>query len=351
MILLDFYFVAYKIKSRITAEFGFGFFFGKINDPPEYDVFVVPTRLVNQIVLDLNADYGSFVKSFSQQKNKLFAQYPEVDDMSRELLNYLKSAINMRGPQLFGAEITAAVKDGDEELVRYIVQELFKDWAPKVEADVAFKQLSYEDISAESYMQLWEEFEAENLSEVMKRADLIELPEVFPLVDPVMGKPLSEFDLGDTVFFLILSVKDKEKFEKLKQLYPKHFSQTRNVVPLSGTLVAKELVKGKKGEYYLIKVDLGEGLIGKGMVQKSIKIMADYTRFQEKVSSASIGQQEWEKKLDQMVSAEQQPKLVQTVPTKPEFFTKVGSGDLLMAFLITLLIIGILLIVSYFFLI
>lgn len=343
--------MTYRIKSRITAEFGFGFFFGKINEPPEYDVFVVPTRLVNQIVLDLSADYGNFMKSFTQQKNKLFAQHPEIDDMSRELLNYLRGAINMRGPQLLGAEMTAAVKDGDEELVRYIVQELFKDWAPKVEADVAFKQLSYEDISAESYMQFWEDFEADNLTEVVKRPDLADLPEVFPLVDPVMGKPLSEFDLGDVVFFLILSVKDKEKLEKLKQLYPKHFSQTRNVVPLSGTLIAKELVKGKKGEYYLIKVDLGEGLIGKGLVQKSIKVMADYTRFQEKVSSVSTGQQEWEKKLDEMVKGLEQQKTTQLASPRLESITKVGSGDLLMAFLITLLIIGIVLIVSYFFLI
>lgn len=311
----------------------------------------MPTRLVNQIVLDLNADYGNFMKSFTQQKNKLFAQYPETDDMSREFLNYLRGAINMRGPQLFGAEITAAVKDGDEELVRYIVQELFKDWAPKVEADVFFKQLSYEDISAESYMQFWEDFEADNLTEVVKRPDLADLPEIFPLVDPVMGKPLSEFDLGDVVFFLILSVKDKEKFEKLKQMYPKHFSQTRNVVPLSGMLIGKELVKGKKGEYYLIKVDLGEGLIGKGLVQKSIKVMADYTRFQEKVSSVSTGQQEWEKKLDEMVKGLEQQKPTQLTSPKLESITKVSSGDLLMAFLITLLIIGIVLIVSYFFLI
>lgn len=343
--------MTFRIRSRITAEFGFSFFFGKINEPPEYDVFVVPTRLVNQIVLDLSADYGNFMKSFTQQKNKLFGQYPEIDDMSRELLNYLRGAINMRGPQLFGAEITAAVKDGDEELVRYIVQELFKDWAPKVEADVAFKQLSYEDISAESYMQFWEEFEADNLTEVVKRPDLADLPEVFPLVDPVMGKPLSEFDLGDVVFFLILSVKDKEKLEKLKQMYPKHFSQTRNVVPLSGTLIAKELVKGKKSEYYLIKVDLGEGLIGKGLVQKSIKVMADYSRFQEKVSLVSTGQQEWEKKLDEMVKSLEQQKPTQPASPRLESFTKIGSGDLVMAFLITLLIIGIVLIVSYFFLI
>lgn len=315
---------------------------------PEYDVFVVPTRLANQLVIDLKADYGSFMKAFTQQKNRFFSQYPETDDMSREILNYLRGTINRRGPQLLGAELTAAVRDNDEELVMYIVQELFKEWAPKIEVDVACKQLSYEDISAESYMQFWEDFEAEGLGEVMTRADLADLPEIFPLVDPVMGKTLSEFDLGDMVFFLILSVKNKDKLERLKQMYPKHFSETRNVVPISGTLVAKELVKGKKGEYYLIKVDLGEGLVGKGLVPKSVKVMADYSRFQEKVSSVARGQQNWEQKLNEMLNSEK-PKQIERVEPKVSSTVKVGSGDFLIAFLITLLIIGILLIASYFF--
>lgn len=341
--------MTYRLKSRVTAEFGVGYFFGKSNDAPEYDVFVVPTRLLNQIVLDLNADYSSFMKAFAQQKSKFFSQYPETEDISRELLSHLRSTINMRGPQLLGAELTAAVRDNDEELVRYIVQELFKDWAPKIEVDAFFKQVSYEDISAESYMQLWEDFEAEGLGQLMTRPDLADYPEVFPLVDPVLGKPLSEFDLGDTVFFLILSVKDKEKLEKLKQMYPKHFSQTRGVVPLSGALIGKELLKGKKGEYYLIKVDLGEGLIGKGLVPKSIKVMADYSRFQEKVSSMANVQQNWEQKLNEMVS--QQPSQAPRAEVKVSSPAKIGSGDFLIAFLITLLIIGILLIASYFFLI
>jgi hypothetical protein len=182
----------------------------------------------------------------------------------------------------------------------------------------------------------------------MTRADLVDHPEIFPLVDPVMGKPLSEFDLGDMVFFLILSVRNKDKLEKLKQMYPKHFSETRNVVPISGTLIGKELVKGKKGEYYLVKVDLGEGLVGKGLVPKSVKVMADYSRFQEKVSSMASGQQNWEKKLNEMLNSEK-PKEVERVETRVSPVAKVGGSDFLIAFLITLLIIGILLIASYFF--
>lgn len=305
--------------------------------------------MVNQIVLDLNADYGTFMKAFSQHKNKFFSQYPETEDMSRELFSYLRATVNRRGPQLLGAELTAAVRDNDQELLAYIVQELFKEWAPKIEVDVAFKQLTYEDISAESYMQLWEDFEVEGLDTVMARADLAEYFDIYPLVDPVMGKPIAEFDLGDEVFFLILGVKDKDKLERLRQVYPKHFSQTKNVVPLSGTLIAKELVKGRKGEYYLIKVDLGDGLIGKALVPKSIKIMADYARFQEKVSSMAGNQQSWEQKLNEMLNP-QQPKEVQRVESKVGSISKVGTGDFLIAFLITLLIIGILLIASYFFL-
>jgi hypothetical protein len=97
-----------------------------------------------------------------------------------------------------------------------------------------------------------------------------------------------------------------------------------------------------------VKVDLGEGLVGKGLVPKSVKVMADYSRFQEKVSSMASGQQNWEKKLNEMLNSEK-PKEVERVETRVSPVAKVGGSDFLIAFLITLLIIGILLIASYFF--
>ncbi len=183
----------YRLKSRVTAEEGIGFLFGKANEQPEYDLVVLPSRYSSYLNIDLSLEYAKFMKSFNEMKTKVFAQIPESSDLSREFMNYLSSYISRKGSQIFGAEITAAVQDEDIDLVQYIVSEIFKEWAPKIEVTVDFKQVNYEEISAENFMQLWEEFDDEGLAELLKRPDISELPEIFPLVDPIRGRTLVEF--------------------------------------------------------------------------------------------------------------------------------------------------------------
>jgi len=343
---LDFYLVKYRLKSRVTAEEGIGFLFGKANEQPEYDLVVLPSRYSSYLNIDLSLEYAKFMKSFNEMKTKVFAQIPESSDLSREFMNYLSSYISRKGSQIFGAEITAAVQDKDIDLVQYIVSEIFKEWAPKIEVTVDFKQVNYEEISAENFMQLWEEFDDEGLAELLKRPDISELPEIFPLVDPIRGRTLVEFDLGDPLFFVVFNVRNPQNLEKLRSLYPKHFSDRGNIVPLSGTLVGKELVRGKKQEYFLIKVDMGEGIMARGIVPKSVKIMSEQNRFEEKVSS--MQQQKWEDKISQMV---QENGVIKEKAQKPQLKSRTehNGSDFLLAFLMTLMVLGIILIASYFF--
>jgi len=343
---LDFYLVKYRLKSRVTAEEGIGFLFGKANEQPEYDLVVLPSRYSSYLNIDLSLEYAKFMKSFNEMKTKVFAQIPESSDLSREFMNYLSSYISRKGSQIFGAEITAAVQDKDIDLVQYIVSEIFKEWAPKIEVTVDFKQVNYEEISAENFMQLWEEFDDEGLAELLKRPDISELPEIFPLVDPIRGRTLVELDLGDPLFFVVFNVRNPQNLEKLRSLYPKHFSDRGNIVPLSGTLVGKELVRGKKQEYFLIKVDMGEGIMARGIVPKSVKIMSEQNRFEEKVSS--MQQQKWEDKISQMV---QENGVIKEKAQKPQLKSRTehNGSDFLLAFLMTLMVLGIILIASYFF--
>lgn len=343
---MDFYFVKYKLRGRITAEDGVGYFFGKVNDTPEYDVIVVPARFSNYLNIDLSKDYTTFTNNFSEIKRKIFQQIPEAEDMSRELSNYIKSYISRKGGQMLGAEFNAAIQDKDADLVHYIVQEIFKEWAPKVEVIVEFNQVGYEELSAENFMQLLEEYDDEGLSGILKRADLADLPEIFPLVDPIRGRTIAEFDLNDPIFFVILNVRNPENLERLKVLYPKHFSQGTSIVPLAGTLIGKELVKGKKTDYFLIKVDIGDGLTGKAIVPRSIRVMSDYSRFEEKVSQ--VQSKQWESKVEQMLN-EEKP-VVRPVSQTPSRTTSgFEKQDMLIAFLLTLMILGIILVLSYFF--
>ncbi|MFN3283051.1 MAG: DUF4899 domain-containing protein [Pseudothermotoga sp.] len=344
---MDFYFVKYRLKSRVTAEEGMGFFFGKANEQPEYDLVIVPSRYSNYLNVDLFSEYANFIKAFGEMKNKIFAQIPESSDLSREFLNHLSSYISRKGSQIFGAEITAAVQDKDADLVQYIISEIFKDWAPKIEVVVDFKQVSYEEISAENFMQLWEQFDDEGLAEFLKRPDISNLPEIFPLVDPIKGRTIVDFDLGDPLFFVVLNVRNQENLEKLKSLYPKHFSEKGNIMPLAGTLVGKELLKGKKQEYFLIKVDAGGGIMTRGIVPKSVKIMSEQNRFEEKINT--MQQQKWEDKISEMVQETGLTKTTSTQTHRTKSLHESTGSDFLLAFLMTLMVLGIILIVSYFF--
>ncbi len=344
---MDFYFVKYRLKSRVTAEEGIGFFFGKANEQPEYDLIVLPSRYSSYLNLDLSLEYAKFTKAFGEMKNKIFAQIPESADLSREFLNYLSSYISRKGAQIFGAEITAAVRDNDADLVLYIISEIFKEWAPKIDVTVDFKQVSYEEISAENFMQLWEQFDDDGLVEVLKRPDISDLPEIFPLVDPIKGRTLVDFELGDPLFFVVLNVRNPDNLEKLKNLYPKHFSDKGNIIPLSGILMGKELLRGKKQEYFLIKVDMGEGIIARGIVPKSVKIMSEMNRFQEKVNS--MQQQKWEEKISEMVQAGEPVKTAKAESRPAKASYESSGSDFLLAFLMTLMVLGIILIASYFF--
>lgn len=344
---MDFYFVKYRLKSRVTAEEGLGFFFGKANEQPEYDLVVLPSRYSSYLNVDISSEYASFMKAFGEMKSKIFAQIPESADLSREFLNHLSSYVTRKGSQIFGAEITAAVQDKDADLVQYIVSEIFKEWAPKIEVSVDFKQVSYEEISAENFMQLWDQFDDEGLAEILKRPDISDLPEIFPLVDPIKGRTIADFDLGDPLFFVVLNVRNPENLEKLKSLYPKHFSDKGNIIPLAGNLVGKELLKGKKQEYFLIKVDMGEGIISRGIVPKSVKIMSEQNRFEEKISS--LQQQKWENKISEMVQQTDSVKTAKAQIRQTKTSHESSGSDFLLAFLMTLMILGIILIASYFF--
>jgi len=333
-------------RSRLTAENIVGFLFGKMNQPPEYDFIAVPSRYANFLKIDLSEDYTTFMKTFNETKTRLFNQIPETADISREFCNYVKTYIVRKGPSLFGSELSAALRDNDSDLVHYILEELTKDWSLKMEIIVEFSTLKYEEISAMSFLHIWEDLDDSNVQEIMKRPDIASLPEAFPIVDPIAGRSITEFDIGDPVFFVVINARDPELMERLQKLFPKNFFEGKNNVPLAGTLVAKELVKTSRRDFYLLKVDMSDGLLARCLVPKNLKIMSDYQRYEMKV--ASQNEKKWEKELEEMVQEQPQAlsskRIVQNVIRE-----KSAGGDFLIAFLLTVMILGIVFIISYFF--
>ncbi len=349
---MDFYFVKTLIKSKATAENMLGYFFGKVSKEPEYDFIVVPARYGNMLNLSLEADYKAFMDNFRALKKKVFEEVPEALEMTDEFMSYLKVQLQKKGPDIFGAEISAAIKNDDADLVHYIITELVKGWTPRADVAVGINALTMEEISMENFLSQVEDLDDENLLEVLMRPDIKDLPEIFPIIDPVYGKSITEFDIGDSIFFVVLNPGSDEFARELEKLFPNHFRGGANTRPFVGTLISKELIVGKKGgKYFLIKVDFGKGIIGKGIVSKSLKIMGDLDRFEEKLSKSS-NEDELFEKVSSVVKSTMERELPQfskrktkTVVTK---YVEHTGMDFLVAFLMTILVVGMILVVSYF---
>ena len=349
---MDFYFVKTSIKSKATAENMLGYFFGKISKEPEYDFIVVPARYGNMLNLSLESEYKVFMDNFRVLKKKILEEVPESMEMTDEFMNYLNVQLKKKGPDIFGAEISAAIKNNDADLVHYIISELIRGWTPRSDVAVGINALTMEEISMENFLSQVEDLDDENLLEVLLRPDIKDLPEIFPIIDPVYGKSITEFDIGDSIFFVVLNPGSDEFARDLEKLFPNHFRGGANTRPFVGTIISKELVVGKKGgRYFLIKVDFGKGITGKGIVSKSLKIMGDLERFEEKLSK-SVNEDELFEKVSSVVKNAMEKELPQfskkktkTVVTK---YVEHTGMDFLVAFLMTILVVGMILIVSYF---
>ncbi len=350
---MDFYFVKVSIRSKATAENMLGYFLGKIGREPEYDFIVVPARYGNALNLSLDTNYKDFMDSFNSLKKRIFEEVPEALEMTDDFINYIRVQIQKKGPEIFGAEMSAAVQNTDADLVHYIASELIRGWTPRADVSVGINALTMEEMSMENFLSQMEDLDDENILGVLSRPDVKDLPEIFPIIDPVYGKPITEFDIGDSIFFVVLNPGGETQVQELEKAFPNHFKSGTNIRPFVGTLISKELIVGQKGgRYFLIKVDFGKGIVGKGIVSRSLKIMGDFERFEEKLSKSS-SEDELFRKVSEVVKNTMEKELPQITQKRTKMVVtkhpEHTGTDFLIAFLLTILVVGMILIVSYFF--
>ncbi len=79
---------------------------------------------------------------------------------------------------------------------------------------------------------------------------------------------------------MVIDPVEPANLNRLKELYPDKFDESgKNVLPIESKLIAKELIPGT--DYYFIKMDLGNGLIGKAVISKNLKMMVDSNKIEE----------------------------------------------------------------------
>ncbi len=354
---MDFYFIKVKVRSKATAEDMIGYFFGKSAKESEFDFLVVPARYSNMLNIPLDAEYREFIESFKALKNKVLKEVPESVELTDDFMNYLRLQIQRKGPEVFSAELATAVQNNDGELAHVTLTEIIKGWTPRSDIMVSMKPMTMEELSMENFLSQVEDLGDENLLDILTRPDIKDLPEIFPIIDPIYGKPITEFDIGDHIFFVVLNPGSEQYKKSLESAFPSHFKDGATVKPFVGTLISKELIVGEKGgTYFLIKVDFGKGIQGKGLISRALKIMGDITRFEQKLAKSAT-EEELFRKVGEVAKQVIEKKEVPHAPATSRrrvitstTYVHTSGIDFMIALITTILIVGLVLIISYLFL-
>lgn len=270
---MDLYFVKVRGKSKATAEEFVGYLFGKINNSPDFDFLMVPMRFADRLdEINLEDNILDFKEKFEKLKKELMNE-SVIEDLTISFNSFFNTILNKRGKIAIGVEITAAIRENDLELLKVILSNLLEEWTPKPELNVIAEGLTLEEYSAFNILDMKEDFEDIAIKDLYKRSDLAEIPEFFPVIDPINGESITKFDIGDTIYVVPVDLKSVEV--KLKESFPKNFLSENKVLPFPAKILAKELIPTKKGALYLCKVDLGHEIYGKFVVSPTFKILFD----------------------------------------------------------------------------
>ncbi|QTA37114.1 DUF4899 domain-containing protein [Thermosipho ferrireducens] len=324
---MDLYFVKVKGRSKATAEEFIGYFFGKANNAPEYDFIIVPMRFSEHLdSFTMEENIIEFREKLEKLKKDLLEEETVVSDLTLSFNTFLNTMMNKRGKLALGIEFTTAVKENDEGVLELIISNLIEDWSPKAELKIAFDGISLEEYSALTVLEMKGDFEDEEIAKIYKRPDLENIPEFFPVIDPINGVSITKFDIEDILYVVPVDISSTE--EKLKEVYPNNFSGSK-IKPFPGKIIGKEIIKTKKGNLFLIKIDLGENIIGKFVVSPSLKLLHDETLLK---SSKRVEEIKTHGKI----------KVIR--PSHSPVFT---GSELLIAFLTTMFFAGFLIIILY----
>jgi hypothetical protein len=300
--------------SDLTGETFVGYIFGKKKQMPEFNVLVLNKKNLRQYELpDLNLDYIQFKSKIDQLAYEI-TKDKDLASNNRQFKAYFYTTLKKYGLEIIGSKLFLSVEEGDPFVIKAIVQDILYDWGGETQVKLIAQKYFYEDLT---WLQAAEKEGEEGVYEYLKRGDVQNAIEVFPVIDPIDGFPIINLDVGDPL--TVIRIDDESKKEKI----PVH-------------LISKEIIPGTN--FLFLKIDLGEGVVGKTVVQKNLKVNVDI----EKLEDAR-------KRKEEIANGETEAKIIGDIADELGGNKKLGSDSKLSSFDIVLImsfsIVGILLIV------
>lgn len=343
----DFFSVKIKAESKATDEVFLGYFFGKAREKLEFKFICFPRRYSKQISVDLNlplANFKQFINNFFQE---LLIKSSEVSEMTRELTRYLDIQIKKTGGrESLSLRMTKIIESDSNEMIKMEINELFENWTSSLEIAYVLETSTYEELTNHF---LGDVDVSEFLDTISSRNDLVSMPEVYPIVDPLDGVSIDSFDIGDTIFCTILGFNNEDQQNKLIQEFPENFdSEGKNTVPIEATIISKEILPSVSKSFVLTKVHIGTEFEAKSIILRTIRLLFDPGKMKKRIQTLR-----GENNSESVTLADTMAKyatIKSSASKKLEKIEKNSGNDFFLNLLFILIMVGLIFIIVYFFL-
>lgn len=255
-------------QSKITLEGYIGYFLITKDGDFKYDVLQYPLGFSSLINISAKDNFKVIQSRMPLIRTSMIQRNAQIKEMNKEVNLYISRKIN--SDRTFKHRLILSVRNGDIEVLNSFVEEFFKEWVDPVKMSTGIEEMGYAEFSK----QLSKTGDTEAAFKVIKRDDLKDLSESYPIVDPISGKPINDFNIGEKIYFTILKfANDQSKSEMLKK-FPNDFnSQGENISPLIGRIISKEFVPEFGDDFTLIKIECRD-VYFKALVLNSINLMS-----------------------------------------------------------------------------
>ena len=251
---MDFYAIKFLASSSLTGETYFGYIFGKKRQTPEFNVSILNRKTIKEYEIpDISEEYINF-KSKMDILNYTLLKDSKTMNLNKQFNAYFFTTIKKYGLDTISTKFHLAVEEGDPYVLKAIVQDILFDWANETSIKLVAQKYRYEDLT---WLSATKEKGEEGVFEYLKREDVIKALEVYPVIDPLEGILVYKLDVGDPLFVI-------------------EMSKNGNKEIIEGNLISKELIPNT--DYIFLKIDLGNGIYGKTVVLKSLKININETK-------------------------------------------------------------------------
>lgn len=294
-------FVALMVKfDSVSSNFNsIGYFFFKNNNRLDFKFVSYSAQQEKKIGLSIEESFLDFKEKFKKLQSYIYSGESELKTQTEAFNRYINLQIkNYGGSSVFIKRILELQRNGEEGNIKGEISDFMGEWKSNFIIRTRLQILDFHEIT----VTMAGNISKNEFDDLFKtREDLLSIPDIYPAIDPLEGKEIHEFNIGDQFYCIIINAK-KETLDEIKQFYPKYFEGDTNVLPLPCQLISKEFLTQDR-DMLLIKILIDNIYPAKGFVSTFSKILFDperyYKRFKRQLSENEIIDENFERLLNE----------------------------------------------------